>query len=167
MPEKIKLYVGVTLYTHLLFCYHLSKYLFNTIMRYILINLVLHTSYNGWINIYIYIYIYIYFFFFWHQKVCTDSCRLCKPKWQLCIHVYDERRLYPSTACQGIRHCILRPRNMNDFRVGETFSQRLNILQVTFKCWSFLWFRNHLHQLRIICCKQKVNGFFLGEWSLL
>ncbi|CDY26197.1 BnaA06g12200D [Brassica napus] len=32
----------------------------------------------------------------------------------------------------------------------------LDILQVTLKCWPFLWFRNHLHQLRTIRCESNL-----------
>ena len=94
--------------------------------------------------------------FFW-QQTFTDSYRLCKPRWWLCVHVYDKRRLFPSTTCQTIRPYVLRPRNMNNIWVDETASQKLDILQVAIKCWWFLWFRNHLHQLGTIRRKRNLK----------
>ena len=44
----------------------------------------------------------------------TNSYRLCKPSRKILIHVNDERRLNPNTACQAIRLCILRSWYMND-----------------------------------------------------
>ena len=45
---------------------------------------------------------------------------------------------------------------MNDIWICEASSQKLNVFHVSFKCWSFLRFRYHLHQLRTIHCKQSV-----------
>ena len=93
------------------------------------------------------IYIEIIFFFFL-------TANIHRPRRQLGIHVYNERRLVPSTACQAIRLYVFRLWYMNDIWVGEASSQKHNVFQVAFKCWSFLWFQNHLHQLRTIRCKR-------------
>ena len=42
---------------------------------------------------------------------------------------------------------------MIDLWVDKVLFQGFNILQISCKSWSFFRFRNHLHQLKTICCK--------------
>ena len=57
--------------------------------------------------------------------------------------------IYPPLCSPSYKHV--------QYLSWETVSQKLNIFQVAFKCWSFLWFRNHLHQLRTIYRKRNLK----------
>ena len=65
----------------------------------------------------------------------------------------NERQLLLCTPCKVIRPFVMCPRYMDELQAIEISLQDLYVFQITCKCWSFFWFQNHLHQLRIIRCK--------------
>ena len=71
----------------------------------------------------------------------------------------NKRLLISCTAYETVCLWNMRLWYINVLWTIEIFFQDLYIFQITCKCWSFFWFRNHLYQLRTICykCNSKLS----------